>query len=523
MTGGPPRRHPARTPLFAALQRAARLGRSRPAGPPMDERIAMAAVARPMPRRDALKLAGLAAAGLLVPQVARAGPSAAATARVAVVGAGVAGLNAAWRLGRAGIPATVFEATSRAGGRMYTATDLVGPGLTTELGGEFIDTGHTDLLALVETFALATVDRQGPAEAGLRAGFFFGGRLRTDAEITAAFAPLATRIGADVDRLDTGDDRYTETLDRLSIAGYLDHIGASGWIRDLLDAAYVAEYGLDPGEQSALNLVALIGTAPGEGFAVYGDSDERFRVVGGNERIPAALAAHLPDVRTDHELAAVRPAGRRLNLVFHDGPTVREAAFDAVVLAVPFATLRRVDLSAVDLPARKRRAIAELGYGTNAKLFAGVASRPWRAMGHHGECVADAAFGLCWDHTQGQPGPAGGLTLFSGGAEGLAVGRGTAGAQVARLMPGVEAAFPGTLAAQTGVVGRFHWPTAPFARGSYSCYRPGQWTEIAGAEAPPVGRLFFAGEHCSDEHQGYMNGAAESGRLAAKAVVNALG
>ena len=71
-------------------------------------------------------------------------------------------------------------------------------------------------------------------------------------------------------------------------------------------------------------------------------------------------------------------------------------------------------------------------------------------------------------------------------------------------------------------VGRFHWPTHPFTKAAYSCFKPGQWTTIAGAEGRPVGNLFFAGEHTSYDFQGYMNGGAQSGKDAAEAVIKKL-
>lgn len=120
-------------------------------------------------------------------------------------------------------------------------------------------------------------------------------------------------------------------------------------------------------------------------------------------------------------------------------------------------------------------------------------------------------------------GPLGGLTLFSGGTPGLAVGRGSVEDQTARLLPGVERVFPGVQASRAGAGARWHWPTSPFTRGSYACYRPGQWTGIRGAEGLRVGNLLFAGEHCSLEHQGYMNGAAETGRQAAQAALRLIG
>lgn len=64
-----------------------------------------------------------------------------------------------------------------------------------------------------------------------------------------------------------------------------------------------------------------------------------------------------------------------------------------------------------------------------------------------------------------------------------------------------------------------HWPGYQFTLGSYSCYKVNQWTTIAGAEFESVDNLHFAGEHCSYDFQGYMNGGAETGRRAAEEIL----
>jgi monoamine oxidase len=74
----------------------------------------------------------------------------------------------------------------------------------------------------------------------------------------------------------------------------------------------------------------------------------------------------------------------------------------------------------------------------------------------------------------------------------------------------------------SGKYSRFHWPTHQFTKAGYSCFKVGQWTTIAGAEGRPVGNLLFAGEHCSYDFQGYMNGGAETGRVAAEEVIKTL-
>jgi monoamine oxidase len=79
--------------------------------------------------------------------------------------------------------------------------------------------------------------------------------------------------------------------------------------------------------------------------------------------------------------------------------------------------------------------------------------------------------------------------------------------------------YPGSRAAFNGNAAGFHWPAHPLSLGSYACYKVGQWTAFAGEEQKPVGNIFFAGEHCSTEYQGYMNGGAATGREAAEAII----
>jgi monoamine oxidase len=410
---------------------------------------------------------------------------------------------------------------------MFTATGLLGDGLTTELGGEFIDSTHAEMLALMAEFGLARLDTQGPGAPSLaHETYFIDGRHYTHAQAARAFVPLARRILKDYDALGDIVNYQTEgggtALDRMSIAEYLDRIGATGWMRQLIDCAYVTEYGLETGEQSALNLVWLIGTGDlqdPKAFALLGNSDERYKVRGGNQRVVDELARRVePRIQRLHRLEAIRQTHAGYTLTFEAHGSALDVDADIVVLAIPFSLLRDVPMQ-VAMPAVKTTAIRELGYGANAKVLVGFRSRPWEAQGYSGSTYSDESFQLAWANSLLQPGPAGGLTLYSGGRMGHEVGRGTAEDVAARLMTGIERAYPGTMRAQNGKVSRFHWPTFPWTKGSYACYKPGQWTAIAGAEGVPVGNLFFAGEHCSYDFQGFMNGAAQSGADTAKAIL----
>jgi monoamine oxidase len=532
-----------RTPIFAALQRSLRLARAanrsdRPTAELVEASHAAAATRRAerraerLGRRDFLVLTGAAAgAAACAPAVGRGGGSGGREEEpVIIIGAGIAGLSAAWRLRRAGVPVRLYEAQERTGGRMFSLRGHFAEGQVAELGGELIDTGHSGIRALALELGVPLDDLTLDDPALGRSLWHFGGAARSEAEVVEAFRPLAARIDADLAAAAAGADITFRTpgraqaVDRLSIAEWLERAGAGGWVRRLVEVGYTTEFGLEPDEQSALNLLTMIGT--GDPFEIFGESDERFHVRGGNDLLVQGLAERVRDaIHPGTRLEAIRTrSDGRFECSLRRGAGSFTAASPHVVLALPFTLLRDVALD-VELPAPKRRAIAELGYGTNAKLMAGFSARPWRAAHRsNGSVLADLPFQLTWETSRLQAGNGGILTNFTGGRHGVELGRGTAAEQAGALVAGLEAVFPGIAAARQGMTeARFHWPSHPFTRGSYASYRPGQWTGMRGVEGEPVGRLFFAGEHCSLAAQGFMEGGYETGCAAAAGVLAARG
>ena len=503
----------ARTPIFAALKRAVALAAraKEPGAAPLDELIDPTRLSR-------RRLLTGAAAMTLAPCFAQA-QMVRRDARIAIVGGGLAGLVAAHRLVEGGARnVTVYEANTRAGGRVLSARGLLGEGVVSELGGSFINTEHADMLSLAREFGLMLEDGAAPGAPDLRGSFFFAGGHRTISEIAIAAAPFLPRLEA----MRVASDAEKMVFDRASAAALLDRLGVSGWIRTLLDIGLTQEMGLAPDRMSGLYLVESFAPDPGQPHDGLFSSDQRYQIAGGNDRLPAALAARLAErIRLGHRFVALRRQGSAHALSFEaSGRTVAVTA-DIVVLALPTTMLRQAEIL-IDAPPRTRRAIRELTYGTNAKLFAGLDRRPWRDEGRSGECLNDLGMQTVWeDHARPGSGP-GGLTIFAGGATGLDFARGTASDRARAAMLAIDAALPGAGAAFNGSAGRMHWPSSRFIGGSYSCFAPGQWMGFSGAFAP-VGRVVFAGEHTSDDHSGYMDGAAQSGRLAAAAVAGMLG
>ncbi len=450
--------------------------------------------------------------------------------QIAVVGAGIAGLNATWLLRSAGLSATLYEASDHIGGRIQTAYDSVAPGVYSELGGEFIDSSHEDMLALAAAFNLSLIDTAADGEAELHAAYYADGRLHSEEELIAAFQPLAEIIDNDAAQLsDTitydSHSEFDAVLDRTNLRDYLSRNVTEDWLFKVLEAAYVNEYGLNLEDQSTLNFVEVIGTDTSDGFQVYGESDQRFKIWGGNHQIVSGLARRVAgDIVLDHRLTALsRTAAGRTVLTFQTGSgAVRSVRADFVVLCLPFTILREVAIR-VPLPAVKRRAIHELGYGANAKLILGFREPVWTVEGFSGDSYVDRPYQSGWDSARLQDTPYGAYTIYPGGSRALDLRPGTALEQARRLLPGLNQVFPGVRRQWLGTALRVYWPDDPFVKASYASYRPGQWTGIRGAEGETVGNLYFAGEHTSLDWQGFMNGGAESGRLAAEALIARLG
>lgn len=521
----------ARTPLFRSLERALRLARAANlSGRSPAELDGEARERRMMTRRELLRTSAVAAAGLGLAgcRLPRTVPG--EEPRVLIIGAGIAGLTAGYRLKARGVPVRIFEAQERIGGRMFSQRDFFADGQVAELGGELIDTGHTAIRGLAEELGIPLDDLWADDPALEDEVWFFDDRAISGAEVVEAYRPVAERITADLATLAEPWATYdapngAEALDRMTLKRWIEEVGVDGWFRRLLDVGYTTEYGLEIDRQSALNLHFLIDPRP-DPFRIYGDSDERFHVRGGNDRIPHALAAELePEIDLGSRLEAVRQrADGHFECTLRKGSTSVTRSAPFLILALPFTLLRQVDLD-VELPPVKRRAIAELGYGTNAKLMMGFSERVWRTRhGSNGSVLTDLPFQLTWETSRLQAGEAGILTNFTGGEHGATLGQGSPAQQAAFAVQHLETLFPGIAATRAGMKeSRFHWPSHPYTLGSYSCYLPGQWTGIGGAEGERVGRLSFAGEHTSQEAQGYMEGGCESGERAAREILEDLG
>ena len=355
----------ARTPLLRALrQLAGEHAAAEKLGIPVEE-VRARREEQAYSRKDFLKRTGAVGAAL-----AAAGPAGAlvrtargATApRIAIVGGGIAGLTTALTLQDRGVASTVYEAhPSRIGGRMHSDfVDFPGywvNGQGAELCGELIDTGHKTILALARRFNLATVDLLGAEPNGSTDTYRFFGDYYPADEADRDFKAIRAALHRDLSVAGYPTTYKISTaegipLDNMSIYEWIESRvpgGHSSPFGQLLDVAYNIEYGAETTEQSALNVIYLLGYS-GAALSLYGASDERFHIVGGNTLLPLAIrdsivqAQGASAVRMGWRLSSVKANADGTVALGFDSPDGKQTVTaDHVVLCMSFPVLRTLD------------------------------------------------------------------------------------------------------------------------------------------------------------------------------------
>ena len=496
-------------------------------------------------RRGFLGASAALAGALSLPRAARAQGQ----PRIAIIGAGIAGLAAALKLADNRMPCTVYEANARVGGRMYSNTSYFDQNQVFEWCGELIDSGHATVRRLAGRFGLALDDLLAAEPAGSEETYYFFGQYYPKAQADRDFKDIVAVLRQDLRNAGPLTSVFGSTpegrmLNRMSVYDWIELRvpgGHASPLGALLDTAYYIELNSDTREQSALNLIYLLGYQPSwNELHMFGISDEKYRVRGGNQQVPSAIAAALgPDVvRTGVRMEAIaRLANGSYELRMREGNSVSSVYADQVLITTPFAVLRGLDYSAAGFDTMKHYAIQNLGAGRQSKQHVQFTRRLWNDLGGkpargNGASYADTGYQASWEASRGQAGASGILVGYAGGSFADAMSSNVAFATASssrvrqdamRFMQQVEPVFPGLTGLWNGRATQGLPHLDPNMKCSYSYFKVGQYETICGYERVRQGNVFFAGEHCSFDFQGFMEGGAREGERAAVEMLQAVG
>ena len=497
---------------------------------------------KPAPtRRDVI--AGAAAVGVaagIAPFSSAARAQSGRPPHVVIVGAGLAGLCTAYLLQKEGWTCTILEAErNHVGGRVRTMP--IGNGLYWEAGAMRIPEKHTITLKYVNEFRLEL--RQFILDT--RAYFARGRKELDEAKIRQVY------------RLASGEkDKLSKDLWELSVHGPRDRLTPqekeelnsantftsaalktldSVSLRQLIEQARLA------GEPLSEEAIEYLLFGYGNLTLQHSAATEFLReelnnvwdppfhqIVGGNERLPKAFQARLrtaPKMGCEVIALEQETSSNRVAAVYRTGRTVQREWGDFVVCTVPLSVLPRIDAPFLG---EKRRAIHEFWYEPATKVVALTKRRFWETEDgfYGGSTSTDLITGSIYypsDNPSKAPavsrGPGVLILSYAWGQDARRLGAMPASEREAFAVSQVSKVHPRL--SEPGMVlktASWAWDQYRWASGAFAFYLPGQFTRIHQQVLAPVGRIYFAGEHCSHSHS-WMQGALESAEAVTKTLL----
>lgn len=485
-------------------------------------------------RRDFMRQSLLSAAALADWRTARmttwqaASVRSGAAKKVIVIGAGLAGMAAAYELMQTGHEVTVLEARTRSGGRVWTLRDAFPAGLYAEAGATNVFDNHAWTLKYAKLLGVALDPMESTTGAAL---YHLNGKrlvlkpgqpvewplelkpdekgLSRGALWTKYVVPVLKELG-DVEAAGW-PSLALKRFDRMTFAEFLRQQGASLGAQAILRLGLADQLGEGAAAVSALNL--LCEAAPRAAMK------QAFSIRGGSDTLPKAFAAKLGD-RIHYGLPVVKIDGlaQGVRVICSQAGMPQTFVADYLICALPFSVLRRVEVAPGFSPA-KQQAIAQLGNTSVVRVFMQTRKRFWLDEGLSGSATTDLPLMTTYDKAHYLPGTRGMLEAYVAGEKARKLAALPANDRLNFTVKQMEQVFPALREHYEGGAS-VCWDNEEWTRGAYAWFKPGQMEAMLPHLANPEGRVHFAGDHTSP-WPGWMNGALQSGHRAAGEVIQA--
>ncbi|MEH1873201.1 flavin monoamine oxidase family protein [Nostoc sp.] len=415
-----------------------------------------------------------------------------ASKRVIVIGAGLAGLTAAYELVRAGFDVQVFEARERVGGRVQTV--FLGAEQHGELGAEFVDDNHTALISYATQFNLK-----------LEPAFEFPDDLCYD--IDGNFFTQKTLLSQQQDSLNDVYQKLDQLFEQLA--------DPAQTLAQWLTANSIDPFACKIVRQQSYGMYAADPEAIGVGFFAYSatSGDRNLRIRGGSIELATAFARFLGDrIHINTPVVRIQQQEQTVAVSIKTLQGQVEVFSDWIVVTIPWSVLRHLSIE-VPLTQAQREAIAYLPYGVSVKTLLQYSNRFWQ-QSNFGLLVEDRPYQTIWESTLTQIGEAGILACTSSGTP----SRNISGHSVEFAQQTVSALYqnaPKAIATAT-----HDWAADPWSQGSYCYFAPRDLKSWRSDLPYSAFRVIFAGEHTAPiEYCGYMEGAIRSGQRATEQIL----
>ena len=417
--------------------------------------------------------------------------------KIIILGAGLAGLTAGYELAKAGHEVTILEARNRAGGRVLTVREPFADNLYAECGGEWVESVHEYLLRYIDEFGLP---------------LYRGSFLDTEDE-GLQFSPRARKTHEQLEETVKKVDSFAlqtpslPELDKLSFYEFLQSMAAPPEMIEHMQRSVSALMAVNIESISALHIL--------NEYALP-ESHGSFRIAGGNDLVPRALAAQLRErIHYSRPVVKVAQEAGGVQVTFLENGKQRVLGGERLIVAAPFTAVRKIAFVPA-LSAAKMQAINTLAYGQIMKAPLQFRERFWLKYQEEARKSLQNMIGSVYEASGGQAGSRGLLLAYIPDKSGIEMAGIPAEQRLDRILAKVSEIHPEAPQYFEGGYVKW-WQEDPWAGGTYAYYRPGEITSVRPTIAQSEGRIHFAGEHTAG-WQGYMNGAVESGHRVAREV-----
>jgi monoamine oxidase len=434
--------------------------------------------------------------------------------KIAVIGAGLAGLCAAYELHGLGYEIIVYEARDRVGGRVESLSKFA-DGKTAEGGGELIGSNHPLWNSYRQHFGLHFSDVKEYKNSPYR---FQGKTLSFELsqalvdEMTDQLKLLADLAETVVDAFEPWSNRNARKLDSMVLTDWVSKARCSDICKDAINGMLAADNGTPANEQSLLGVLAMI---KGGGLDRYWTDSELYRCEGGNQQLAEKFKEKLNRRRNSVFLqcpvTSIRKANNGVSLHTNEGRPLGE--YDDVILAVPPSVWNRIRV--VGFPELAAKLSNPPAMGRNVKCLLKLKSRFWEVFASSPTLSEDGPVDLTWETTEQDPKADFVMVAFSGADDADTCSSWPGKSRRKKYVEALQAPYPG-VDKQILDLEFKDWPREKWTKASYYFPRRGEVT-LWGPfwKSGYDNWLHFAGEHTCYAFVGYMEGALSSGyRLA---------
>lgn len=445
-------------------------------------------------RRQFIRNGSLAAGGLLLAADAYSHIFTGKKPKVIIIGAGFAGLAAAYKLKQRNIDFVILEARNRIGGRVFSHKMDEKENLVIELGAEWVGASHERLIELCGQLNLELLNNQFDSHLVYRGQYFKKGEWDYSPEWKTKFASL-------IEKYHKMTDAEKRSLDKMDWWRYLVNNGCEGRdldIRELLDSTDFGE-----GIRHVSAFAAL---------AEYAESSEKnemdYKIKGGNSRFAEALADKIgPDkIKTGYAVSKVQQDTKGVRVTCVNGETF---AADKLICSTPTFSLLKIKWEP-GFPPELKAALNELQYARINKNPFLFSKRFWKDESF--DMVTDGPGHYFYHATKNQVSEKGVLISYTIGDKADVISHQSDDWRKEVVLPSLHPF--GDVQSLVEKQAIYHWGEDAYSRGAYALYGPGQWFRVRPILRKSFMHTYFAGEHLAD-WQGFMEGAINTGEEAA--------